>query len=305
MRKVKIGISKEIDFKLKNTARKFKFKKISVKNFDFDAIIVTSNTKLEYKVINDCKNLKIIFIMSLHLLSKIKIGKLRKDIKVFYFDKKIKSILNTITATPEFIFGVIILLSKNFLNCRHQLKKNIWNPRDTSLLASEKMLSLSTLGIIGYGRIGKQLNKIAKTFGMKTLIFKRKKDKSSVSLEKIAKKSDFVSINLSLNKKTKQIIDQSFFKKMKKNSYFINTSKGEIVNYNHLIKYLGKNIRGAGLDVFKKESAKDTEVIKLTNLAKSKNNLIMTPHIAGSTEDSIITLQKVCLNKIENHLFKT
>lgn len=304
MKKINIGISKEIDFKLKDYGTKFKFEKISIKNFNFDAIIITSNTKLDYKIINNCKNLKVIFIMSLHLLSKIKIAKLRKDIKIFYFDKKIKKILNTITATPEFIFGIIILLSKNFLNCRYDLKKNVWNPKKTSLLGSEKMLSLSTLGIVGFGRIGKQLNKIAKTFEMKTLIFKKKKSKNQISLNNIAKKSDFISINLSLNKKTKQIINQNFFKKMKKNSYFINTSKGEIVNYNHLIKYLGKNISGAGIDVYKKETPNDNEIIKLTNHARSNNNLILTPHIAGGTEDSIIKLQKHCIKKIENCFLK-
>ena len=91
---------------------------------------------------------------------------------------------------------------------------------------------------------------------------------------------------------------------MKKNSYFINTSKGEIVNYNHLIKYLGKNISGAGIDVYKKETPNDNEIIKLTNHARSNNNLILTPHIAGGTEDSIIKLQKHCIKKIENCFLK-
>ena len=89
---------------------------------------------------------------------------------------------------------------------------------------------------------------------------------------------------------------------MKTNSYFINTSKGAIVNYNHLIKYLGKNIKGAAIDVYKKEKSSDKEIVKLTNYAKNNNNLILTPHIAGSTEDSIIKLQKHCLNKIKINL---
>ena len=110
MKKIKIGIAKEIDFKLESyTQQRFTFNQIDVNNFFYDVILITSNSKIDYKIINNCKNIKIIFIMSLHLLSKIKLDKLRKDIKVLYFGKKSKKILNTITATPEFIFGLIIL----------------------------------------------------------------------------------------------------------------------------------------------------------------------------------------------------
>ena len=110
---------------------------------------------------------------------------------------------------------------------------------------------ISTLGIIGYGRIGKKLKQIAKSFKMKTLIYSKYHNEKNANLDSIAKKSDFVSVNLSLNDSTKNLIDRKFFKKMKKSSYFINTSKGAIVNYSHLLKYLGKNIKGAALDVYK------------------------------------------------------
>ena len=299
MKKIKVGIAKEIDFKVYNYDKTFELKNISKNNLNFDVIIITSSTKISHKIINKHKNLKIIFIMSLHLLSRIKLNKLRKDIKIIYFDKKSKKVLQSITPTPEFIFGLITILSKNFLNCEFQLKKNNWNPKNIALFSAEKMLSLSTLGIVGYGRIGKKLEVIAKKFGMKTLIFSNKKNKRHVTLNKIAKGSDYISINLPLKKNTKNMINQNFFKKMKTNSYFINTSKGAIVNYNHLIKYLGKNIRGAAIDVYKKEKSSDKEIVKLTNYAKKNNNLILTPHIAGSTEDSIIKLQKHCLNKIK------
>ena len=299
MKKIKVGIAKEIDFKVYSYDKTFELKDISTNNLNFDVIIITSSTKINYKIINKHKNLKIIFIMSLHLLSRIKLNKLRKDIRIIYFDKKSKKVLQSITATPEFIFGLIILLSKNFLNCKFQLKRNNWNPKKVSSFGAEKMLSLSTLGIIGYGRIGRKLHKIAKGFGMKTLIFSNKKNKRHVTMNEVAKKSDYISINLPLKKNTKNIINQNFFKKMKNRSYFINTSKGNIVNYNHLIKCLGKNIKGAAIDVFKREVATDKEIIKLTNYAKNNDNLILTPHIAGSTEDSITKLQKHCLNKIK------
>ena len=120
MKKIRIGISKEIDFKVKVYAKKkFVFSQIDEDNFLYDALLITSNSDIDYKIINKCKSIKVIFVMSLHLLSKIKLNKLREDIKIFYFDKKSKKILNTITATPEFIFGLIILLTKNFLKINH------------------------------------------------------------------------------------------------------------------------------------------------------------------------------------------
>ncbi len=299
MKKIRVGISKEIDFKVKTYAKKkFILNQIDEKKFFYDVILITSNSEIDYKIINKCKSIRIIFIMSLHLLSKIKLNKLRKDIKILYFDIKSKKILNTITATPEFIFGLIILLTKNFLRIDNILKKNIWDPKKTANFAFNKMLSQSTLGIVGFGRIGKELKYIAKNFGMKTVIFTRK---NKIKLADIARKSDIVSISLSLNNKNKNMINKNFFSKMKIGSYFINTSKGQIVNYHDLLKFLNKNIKGAAIDVYKNENTNDKEVKKLVNYSRNNDNLILTPHIAGSTLDSVITLQKHCLDKIESY----
>ena len=298
MKKIKIGISKKIDFKFeKYQKNKFQLYKIDKKKFFYDAILITSSCKIDYKSINNCKSIQIIFIMSLHLLSKINLEKLRKNIKILYFDKKSKKILDTITATPEFIFGLIILLTKHFLKTKKISKKNIWDPRRVAGYTFNKMLSQSTLGIVGYGRIGKKLSYIAKHFGMKTLIFTRR---NNLRLSNLAKKSDIISINLSLNKNTKNIINKNFFSNMKNGSYFINTSKGDIVNYDDLLKYLKKNIKGAAIDVYKNEISNDRETIKLINYSKKNDNLILTPHVAGSTLDSILTLQQHCLNRIES-----
>ena len=85
MKKIKIGISKEIDFKLKlYQKKKFQLNKIDLKKFFYDAILITSNTKIDYKIINDCKKIQIIFIMSLHLLSKIKFNKLWLNFNIFF-----------------------------------------------------------------------------------------------------------------------------------------------------------------------------------------------------------------------------
>ena len=301
MKKIKIGISTNINFKIKNYHKRFSIGFIKRKDLEFDAIIISPDTELNYKDINKSKKIKLIFIMSLHKISKIKLQKIRKNIDIIWFNKKSKKVLKTITSTPEFIFALMIILAKNFLNCQKSIENNLWSPRNTAMLSSEKMLSISTLGIIGYGRIGKKLKQIAKAFKMKILIYSRNSNEKNANLNIIAKKSDFISVNLSLNDKTKNFIDERFFKKMKKNSYFINTSKGAIVNYSHLLKYLGKNIKGAALDVYKIKDPKNREIKRLCNYAKNNQNLILTPHIAGGTEDSIIKLQNHCLDIIKNY----
>ena len=298
MNKIEVGISKEIDFKYKFDKQKFKVNYFK-KKLNYSALIITSNTKLDYSEINNSKKLKVIFIMSLHLISKINLKKIRKEIRILYFDKKSKKILDKITATPEFIFGLIILLSKNFLRLSEMSKKNVWNPKRAAYFSCKKMLSETTLGIVGYGRIGKKLSFISKSFGMKNIIYSKK---NRITLSDVASKSDIISINLSLNKTTKNLIDKKFFKKMRKNSFFINTSKGHIVNYNDLLNYLGKNIKSAAIDVYRNEISSYKEILKLTKYAKSNNNLILTPHIAGSTADSIIKLQEYCMERIRRYL---
>ncbi len=300
MSKLRIGLSRDIDFKLKKNFHGFFIENLKNK-LNYNAIIITSSTQLDHKLINKSKKLKLIFIMSLHLISEIDLKKLRKDIKILWFGKRSKQVLKKINATPEFIFGLIILLSKNFLNIQNTIYKNTWEPRGTALLSFEKMLSNSKIGIIGYGRIGKKLKSIAKSFGIETLVYSNKKIKNKKSLNYIAENADFVTINLSLNSSTKNLIDKDFFRKMKKNSYFINTAKGEIVNYKHLLKYLGKNIKGAAVDVYKIERASDREFQMLHNYANKNNNLILTPHIAGGTLDSLVKLQEHSLDMIKDY----
>ena len=75
MKKIKVGIAKEIDFKVYNYDKTFELRNISKNNLNFDVIIITSSTKISHKIINKYKNLKAIFIMSLHLLSRIKLDK--------------------------------------------------------------------------------------------------------------------------------------------------------------------------------------------------------------------------------------
>tara|TARA_B100000575_G_C23066396_1_gene614030 strand:- start:265 stop:1248 length:984 start_codon:yes stop_codon:yes gene_type:complete len=161
-----------------------------------------------------------------------------------------------------------------------------------------------TLGIIGFGNIGKKVAKICNSFGMKILYYdkvratrklEKELDAKFVSKNIIIKKSDILSIHLHLNNKTKKIIDKKSIQKMKKNSILINVSRSQLVDNKALLEALKHNkIRGAGLDVHDKEpTVKNDEL-------NNHPGVVVTPHISGSTYDTYSRVIKSCLENIEN-----
>ena len=158
------------------------------------------------------------------------------------------------------------------------------------------------LGVLGYGKIGKSVAKRAKSFGMK-IIFNNRTDRNNKnyrSLNNLLKESDILTIHVSLNKDSINLINRNNIHYMKENSFLINMSRGKVIEENALIESLTNNkIQGAALDVFSNEPNIPSQLIDL-------NNVILTPHIGGGTingrlsalklvEDNII---KVIKNKI-------
>jgi phosphoglycerate dehydrogenase-like enzyme len=160
-----------------------------------------------------------------------------------------------------------------------------------------------TIGILGYGSIGREVARLAKAFGMKVLVTKRDGrhtedhgfmlpdtgDPSGDLPDRIypieATRSlltecDYVVVSLPLTEKTHHLIDEEMFRAMKPSAFFVNIGRGSIVHEEHLVKALKKGwIAGAGLDVFEQEPLPDDSPLwKL-------DNVIMTPHISGFTPD--------------------
>ena len=186
----------------------------------------------------------------------------------------------------EFIISQIMYFSKNLNKC-HQFKRDkIWNQWD--LAKQTKQLYNSTLGIIGYGEIGKELSKLAKSFGMKIIATRRLQKKvetkkyvdfliPTTQIKEIFKQSDYLCITCPLTPATYNMIDRKAFKMMKKESVIINTSRGKIINEKDLLTALNKNhIRGAALDVFA------TEPLNQDNKLFELDNVLLSPHISGN-----------------------
>ncbi len=195
-----------------------------------------------------------------------------------------------INARPvaEFIMSQILYFSKKIKQCQDFKENRIWNQWE--LAKTTVQLSESTLGIIGYGEIGKELSKVAKSFNMKVIALRRlqKKEESKKyvdlllpmnKLDKLIKNSDFIAVACPLTKLTENLIDKNIFQLTKKSAIIINTSRGKIINEKDLISALkNKKIAGAALDVF------SNEPIDKKNALFDFDNVLLSPHISGNFE---------------------
>lgn len=192
-------------------------------------------------------------------------------------------------ATAELALGLMLSTARNFKPAGDSVKNGNWKDwSPTNFLGPE--LNNKTLGIVGMGRIGKRLAEIAMLgFNMKIL------DTKNYTLDEVLEKSDFVSLHVPLNDKTKNMITIKELKRMKPNAILINTARGEIINQDDLIIALEQQlILGAGLDVT------TPEPLPLDSKLISLNNVFITPHIGSASLEarramSIIAAENIIL----------
>ena len=186
-------------------------------------------------------------------------------------------------AVAELTVGLIISYFRNVINFDKSTRKNL---DKMDILGDE--VERKTLGIIGYGKIGKQVVRLLENFDVKFLIYSHHDIDSlplnaeQVNLETILKESDVVSLHTPLNDSTRNLISENELSLMKKSAILINTARGPIVNRDALIKALkNKEIKGACLDVFEKEPPiNDTELCSL-------DNVILLPHVGYFTKEAM------------------
>lgn len=184
-------------------------------------------------------------------------------------------------AVVELIFGFIIAHSRNLPFLDRKMRDGIWTHSIGFGLAGK------TIGIIGLGRIGSGVAKIAKAFDMNVFAWgprltKERAEEQGVTyttLEDLLKLSDYVVISVRLVPTTRHLLTEHHFNLMRKNSFLINTARGEIVDEDALVKALiEKKIAGAGLDVFTQEPLVPSHpLLKL-------DNVILSPHIGWKTD---------------------
>lgn len=169
-----------------------------------------------------------------------------------------------------------------------------------------KELGQCTVGLIGFGDIGKMTAKYCKALGAEVVYFNRTRYPETeqelgikyLELDELLKVSDIVSLHLAVTPDTVNFADEAFFCKMKKDAFLINTARGDLVDNQSLLNALLKGeIAGAGLDVISPEPVEKSNIL-LDERVKGK--LVLTPHIAGITN---LTVKKIYANigrNIEN-----
>ena len=195
-----------------------------------------------------------------------------------------------VESVAEHALALMLSLAKRIPQMDQRVRNGEW-PRSNIMLLRGK-----TLGIIGTGRVGETLKNIAEGIGMKVLTYSiQDTDVVSKSFQTILKSSDFISLHARLNQNTKHLIGSVELSLMKPTAFLINTARGSLINEKDLIIALeNSTISGAALDVFEEEPLNNSKLTKLSNI-------ILSPHIAGSTEESLsITLNQVIDSVIDN-----
>ncbi len=160
-----------------------------------------------------------------------------------------------------------------------------------------------TLGIIGYGKIGRKVADIARAFDMNVVIYSRTKRDDIPKTEwrktvyDVAKEADFLTIHCPLTDDTRGIVDKKFLRRMKKSAYLINTSRGGVLNESDVADALNKGlIAGACVDVL------STEPPKADNPMLTAKNCLITPHIAWAGREARERLMDICAGNLEGFL---
>jgi glyoxylate reductase len=247
-----------------------------------DAILCTLSDKIDAKVMDAAgSNLKVI--------SSYSTGVDHIDIK----EATRRGIYVTFTgdilteATADLAFALILAVSRQVIQGHelvvHKQWKYGWDPH--LLLGSD--VHGATIGILGLGRIGAAVARRAKGFEMNIIYHNRHSRNfqseeqvgaKHVAMEELLEESDFLSLHCSLNSESYHIINKSNLRRMKKDSYVINSARGQIINETDLIKALKQRwIAGAGLDVFEKEPPSPN------NPLLRMKNVVLLPHIGSAT----------------------
>lgn len=190
-------------------------------------------------------------------------------------------------SVAELVVAEMVALSRQLCDRVMSAHKGAW----IKSADGSKEVRGKTLGIVGYGHIGSQLSILAESLGMKVKFFDVVKKlplgnaKPMRSLDELLEQSDFVSLHVPETPETKDMIAKKQLAKMKKGAYLLNASRGTVVEIDDLVEALKKgHIAGCAVDVFPKEPASNKE--KFTSPLQGLPNVILTPHIGGSTEEA-------------------
>lgn len=206
------------------------------------------------------------------------------------------------TAVAEHAIGMLLSLMNNLRKADIEVRNGIWDREGNRGIE----LSGKTVGIIGYGFMGQSFAKTLKGFGVNVIAFDKYKSGFSdeyaheVSMEQIVRHADVLSLHIPLKRETRQLVDSEYLFHFKKPIFFINTSRGEIVDTSALLEGMktGK-VLGAALDVLETEKFPLMEEKPWYNDLKQEGRVLLSPHVAGWTVESYRKISEVLAQKLK------
>ena len=287
----KIGFKNVFDFKSNK-------KEITKKIEKFHGLVIRSRIPIDEDLIDHAKNLKFI----------ARVGSGTENIDIEYAKKRGITILSAgegnANAVGEHTLSLILSLFNNIIKANNEINNNVWQREENRGIELEN----KTVGIIGYGKTGKNFAKKLAGFNVKVLcndIIENIADDyaEQVSIDEIQSKCDIISLHTDLNKLSKHLVNTQFIDNCKKPFYLINTSRGQCVKTSDLILGIktGK-ILGACLDVIENESSsfENFKQDSYLDFLKKSEKVILTPHVAGWTFESKLKLSQIILKKIKD-----
>ena len=285
---------------LKELSRKYEFKVFSEyflneeeaieKLKDFEALLIMrERTKITKNLISNLKKLK--YIVTSGMRNKAIDFGAAKDRKIIVSGTEINS-----NPTAELTWALILGLTRNLKQEIDNMFQGYWQ----TTVGFE--LKGKILGLIGLGKVGSQVAKIGKAFGMQVIAWSenldlshaKKLDVLPVSKEDLLNTSDFISIHVVMSDRYKNLIKLKEFDMMKKSAFLINTSRGPIVNEEDLIIALSTNIiAGAGIDVYEKEPLPADHKLRFLP------NTLLLPHLGYVTAENYSIFYTQMLENLE------
>ena len=249
-----------------------------VLQFGFLKVINTCSTGLNHIDTNYCKE------------NKIDVWSLKEDYEL----------INDLPSTSELAFGLMMSLLRNIPKSFHSVKDGNW---DYEPYVGHQIKG-KTIGVIGYGRLGKIMCKLFDGWGVKLLAtdpYERIITARGVPLDELLEKSDVVFLHTHVTDDTRGMVDEEFISYMKEGSYLINTARGELVDEDAIIDSIrAGHLKGYGTDVIKDEFG-DIQNSKLVEFSMNpNNNVVITPHIGGMTIEGQTKAYTWAVRKFKN-----
>ncbi len=274
---------------------------IAAKIHSYDGFIIRSRFKIDKPFLNNAKNLKFIG----------RVGAGLENIDCVYAKKKniilIAAPEGNRNAVGEHSLGMLLALFNKMIKADLEVRQGKWLREENRGLE----LDGKTVGLIGYGNMGKSFAKKLRGFDVDVLCYDLKpnvgdENCTQVSLQELQDRSDILSLHTPQTELTKNMINHEFINNFKKNFWLINTARGTSVVTKDLVYALksGK-ILGAGLDVLEYEKSSFENLFSDNNLPEAfqylvqANNVILSPHVAGWTIESKEKLAQTIVDKVK------